>query len=386
MLLHRPLSLALLIFFFFFPLARAAYEIVNFGAKPGGTVDASNALRRAWSSACSSATPATVHVPKGTFLLHSVILSGPCKRFVTLWIEGTFVAPSNYALMPSKWITITKVNGLRITGGTLDGQGNALWACKHARRSCPHGTDTLAIGNSKNVEIIGLSSINSKLFHISIYKTENVALRGLKIVAPEASPNTDGIHVQMSRGVTITGSSIKTGDDCISIGPGSTNMWIEGITCGPGHGISIGSLGRSLQEEGVKNITVKTAEFTGTQNGLRIKAWARDSTGFVNGVSFQHAVMKNVENPIVIDQNYCPSSHGCPSQASGIKINQVQFWDIKGTSAKKVAVTLDCSPRNPCRGISLRDIKLTYNGGPAKSFCCHASGTTMGVVDPSGCL
>ncbi|CAA6660274.1 unnamed protein product [Spirodela intermedia] len=266
-------------------------------------------------------------------------------------------------------------------GGTLDGQGNALWACKHARRSCPHGTDTLAIGNSKNVEIIGLSSINSKLFHISIYKTENVALRGLKIVAPEASPNTDGIHVQMSRGVTITGSSIKTGDDCISIGPGSTNMWIEGLPAGRGM-----ESGRSLQEEGVKNITVKTAEFTGTQNGLRIKAWARDSTGFVNGVSFQHAVMKNVENPIVIDQNYCPSSHGCPSQASGIKINQVQFWDIKGTSAKKVAVTLDCSPRNPCRGISLRDIKLTYNGGPAKSFCCHASGTTMGVVDPSGCL
>lgn len=77
---------------------------------------------------------------------------------------------------------------------------------------------------------------------------------------------------------------------------------------------SIGSLAKDLEEEGVQNVTVKNAAFTGTQNGLRIKSWARASTGFVKGVHFEGVTMDNVQSPIVIDQNYCPHNQGCPSQ------------------------------------------------------------------------
>ncbi|KAI5317724.1 hypothetical protein L3X38_037431 [Prunus dulcis] len=62
----------------------------------------------------------------------------------------------------------------------------------------------------------------------------------------------------------------------------------------------------SLEEEGVQNVTVKNAIFKGTQNGLRIKSLARPSNGFVQGVQFLDVAMFNVQNPIVIDQNYCP--------------------------------------------------------------------------------
>lgn len=62
-------------------------------------------------------------------------------------------------------------------------------------------------------------------------------LRKLKINAPSWSPNTDGIHIQSSSGITISNSAIMTGDDCISVGPGTKNLWIERIACGPGHGI-----------------------------------------------------------------------------------------------------------------------------------------------------
>ncbi|MQM20441.1 hypothetical protein Taro_053461, partial [Colocasia esculenta] len=369
-----------------FPVAKAAYDIVDFGASADGKTDSSNALLRAWSTACSSRNPSTINVPKGRFLLKPVVLNGPCNNTIKLWIQGTLVAPSSYDDKSSQWIGVERVDGLEISGGTLDGQGAALWACKEAGGSCPLGHNSLGIGHSKNVQINGLTSINSKLFHIAIFGSERVAVKGGKIIAPESSPNTDGIHVQMSSGITITGATIKTGDDCISIGPGTTDMWVERISCGPGHGVSIGSLGHSLQEDGVQNITLKTAVFTGTQNGVRIKTWGRESNGFVNGVFFYHAVMKDVQNPIVIDQNYCPGNKGCPNQDSGIKISQVEYRDIKGTSATEVAVSFDCSPSHPCRGIELQDIKLTYKNKPAMSYCKHADGTASGMVVPASCL
>jgi polygalacturonase len=73
-------------------------------------------------------------------------------------------------------------------------------------------------------------------------------------------------------------------------------------------------LGKDSQEAGVQNVTVKTTTFTGTENGVRIKTWGRQSNGFARNILFQHAVMTNVQNPIVIDQNYCPGEENCPGQ------------------------------------------------------------------------
>lgn len=77
---------------------------------------------------------------------------------------------------------------------------------------------------------------------------------------------------------------------------------------------SIGSLAKLLNEDGVENVTVSSSVFTGSQNGVRIKSWARPSTGFVKNVFFQDLIMNNVQNPIIIDQNYCPSNKGCPTE------------------------------------------------------------------------
>lgn len=75
------------------------------------------------------------------------------------------------------------------------------------------------------------------MFHIVINGCQNVTMKGLKVLASGNSPNTDGIHVQMSSNVAVLNSKIGTGDDCISIGPGTSNLHIENIVCGPGHGI-----------------------------------------------------------------------------------------------------------------------------------------------------
>ena len=96
---------------------------------------------------------------------------------------------------------------------------------------------TLGFSNSMNIIVNGVTSLNSQLYHIVVNGCKNVKIQGVRVLASGASPNTDGIHVQLSTSVTILNSNIGTGDDCISIGEGTTNLWIEGIACGPGHGI-----------------------------------------------------------------------------------------------------------------------------------------------------
>ncbi|KAJ0958012.1 putative polygalacturonase [Helianthus annuus] len=367
------------------------YNVKNLGAKPNGRTDATKAFMAAWSSACGSTKAATMYVPKGRYMVGGLKFNGPCRSgAITVRIDGTLVAPSNYFVLGNAtyWLLFHGVQGVTIVGGTLDAQGAGLWACKSSgKRNCPDGATSLAISNSNNVIVYGLSSVNSQMFHIAVNGCRNVRVVGANVVAPWNSPNTDGIHVQLSTGVTIMNSKISTGDDCVSIGPGATNLWIEGVACGPGHGISIGSLGKDLNEQGVSNVTVKRVTFKGTDNGLRIKAWARPSNGFVNGVLFQNAVMTNVENPIVIDQHYCPGGKNCPRQVSGVKISNVKYQDVHGTSATKVAVKFDCSKKYPCRGITMRDVNLSFkNQLPASAYCVNAAGTTSGVMKPTSCF
>ncbi|KAI3854329.1 hypothetical protein MKX03_012791, partial [Papaver bracteatum] len=62
-------------------------------------------------------------------------------------------------------------------------------------------------------------------------------------------------------------------DDCVSIGKSSSYVYIRDCHCGPGHGISIGSLGEDGHLAEVHNIHVERVHFYGTMNGARIKTW-----------------------------------------------------------------------------------------------------------------
>lgn len=63
------------------------------------------------------------------------------------------------------------------------------------------------------------------------------------------------------------------GDDCVSIQTGCSNVYVHNVNCGPGHGISIGSLGKDNTKACVSNITVRDVMMHNTMNGVRIKTW-----------------------------------------------------------------------------------------------------------------
>ncbi|KAJ8458171.1 hypothetical protein OPV22_031097 [Ensete ventricosum] len=374
------LGMMTLCVFFLAPATARSYNVSDYGAMPDGRTDAANPFLNAWAAACSSTEPAAIYVPAGRFLISQATFKGPCKNNATrIFVDGTLVAPSTYCAVPN-WLLFMAVRGLSIFGGTIDGQGQAFWACRKAGRRCPQGAMSLTVAKSKKVLISGLTSLNSELFHIAIFGSSSIQIQGATISAPAHSPNTDGIHIQKSSDVTVIDTSIETGDDCISIGEGTTNVWIEKVSCGPGHGISIGSLGGTPSEAGVQNITVTWVAFSGTENGLRIKTWGKPYAGYVKGVNFAHATMDNVQFPIVVDQNYCPYN------SSGIKISQVAYTDIQGSSATEVALKFDCSASNPCSEIMMHNINLTYQNNQALTYCKNAHGITSGVMKPPGCI
>nr|XP_004309009.2 PREDICTED: polygalacturonase-like [Fragaria vesca subsp. vesca] len=360
---------------------------MKYGAKADGITDSTQAFLKTWAAACSSRQTAFMYVPKGRFLLKAAVFRGPCKSRVLVQIDGTLIAPTDYRALGNSgyWILFIKINGLGVYGAKLDAKGAGFWACRKSGKSCPVAARSITFNWVNNLVISDLVSINSQETHLVINSCKNVVVRNVKLSAPADSPNTDGIHVQGSTWVTITGATLMTGDDCVSIGPGTKHLHMNKIMCGPGHGVSIGSLGKDVKEAGVQDVTLTNAVFSGSDNGVRIKTWARASTGFVTNILFQNIVMRNVKNPVIIDQNYCPSKN-CPNQSSGVKISQVTYKNIQGTSATAEAVTFDCSPSNPCRRIKLQDIKLTYLNKVATSSCNNIDGTSTGVLMPQSCV
>ncbi|XP_026414127.1 polygalacturonase-like [Papaver somniferum] len=368
------------------------FNVQNFGAKANNNGrDSTKAFLQAWSLACSSTAPAMMWIPRGTYLVNTIAFNGACKSArVTVRIDGKIQAPPssyweiwNYG----NWILFQGINGLTVNGGILDARGSPFWICRRASADCPQGATSLSFNNVKNGIISGVVSIDSQKAHMAINGCKSMKIRKVTLIAPSQSPNTDGIDIESSTGIKILDSSIKTGDDCIAIGPGTKSLLVQRIACGPRHGISIGSLARSPNEAGVEGIKVKDVTFTGSDNGLRIKTWPKPSDGFVKNVLYQNIVMNNVRNPIIIDQIYCPGTKGCSDQNSGLKISGVTYLNVTGTSATPIAISFHCSATTPCDGIKLYNVNLTYSKQPAKSYCFSALGTSSaGQPTPGSCF
>ncbi|KAI5441338.1 hypothetical protein KIW84_010704 [Lathyrus oleraceus] len=183
----------------------------------------------------------------------------------------------------------------------------------------------------------------------------NITFYAVTVIAPDENPNTDGIHIGRSNGVTITNSNIGNGDDCISLGDGSQKVTVENVNYGPGHGISDGSLGKLTTEENVADLIVKNCTLTKTENGVRIKTWP-DGQGkiTITDTHFEDITMVDVMNPIIIDQEYCPWNKCSKKNPSQIKISKVTFKNIKGTSGTIEGVTIICSSGVPCEGMEIQ--------------------------------
>lgn len=371
------------------------FNVQDFGAKGDGKFDCTQAFMDGWRKVCHETTgPARLLVPPGRFLVSSMFFSGPCTAAspVTIQVQGTVLATVDLSEYENgDWLIFQKLDGLKIIGGGIfDGQGKSSWEysenCESSADStCARNPSSLFFSDSSNVVIQGIRSVNPKGFHIFVTKCTNVRLRKLKLLAPATSPNTDGIHVSHSDTVIISRNTIATGDDCISMIQGVKNIFINRLRCGPGHGISIGSLGKYPNEVEVKGVRIQNCSLTDTTNGLRIKSWPDKYPGAASDISFSNIIMQNVKNPIIIDQEY-ECYPDCKKKPSLVKLQNIHFQNVKGTTTTPLAVDLRCSKLYPCQGITVRDIDLKVGLAPTISRCVNTKPLFGGLLMPPACI
>ncbi|KAL2327857.1 hypothetical protein Fmac_021284 [Flemingia macrophylla] len=375
----------------------STFDVLSFGAKGNGVSDDSEALLAAWKGACN-VVGATVKIPAQLkFLIKPVTLQGPCMPDLTLQIDGTVSAPPEASSWPKsnlfQWINLKWVQNFTIKGsGIVDGQGYNWWSSSEF-----YDTDTQKIYkqipgmkptairfySSNFVTIRDIRIINSPLCHLKFDNSKGIKVDNITISAPENSPNTDGIHLQNTHDVEILRSIIGTGDDCISIQTGCSNIHVHHINCGPGHGISLGGLGKDKSAACVSDIIVEDISMKNTLYGARIKTW-QGGIGMVKNVSFSRIQIYDVMFPIMIDQYYC-DKQTCKNQTSTVVISGVKFDQISGTYGMQ-PVHLACSNSIPCTDVDLSDIQLSPSskyGGLQQAVCWNSYGKSQGHLLPS---
>ncbi|XP_024984283.1 probable polygalacturonase At3g15720 [Cynara cardunculus var. scolymus] len=377
----------------------AAYDIMQYGAKGDGITDDTKAFEQAWQMLCNDVEPgSSLTIPSvNTFLVGPISFQGPCKSpDIHFEILGTIIAPEDpnswNGCETGAWIFFANVTGLTVDGGgMINGRGAAWWikspTYMKEELKCSIPPTALHFENCNSLQLRHLSHRDSPRNHIGLSRSSYSTISDLDIAAPANSPNTDGIDISTSTQIQIKNLVIKTGDDCIALNNGATQINITDVNCGPGHGISIGSLGLNNSYDTVEGIYIKRCNFTGTQNGARIKTW-QGGSGYARDITFENIGLDNVFNPIIIDQHYCPDRNNCPTESAAVNVSNISYKFFQGTSSSRIAINFNCSDKIPCSGISLDRINIvsSTNRDKTAAYCNNAYGTISSTKPSVTCL
>ncbi|ESQ29432.1 hypothetical protein EUTSA_v10023404mg [Eutrema salsugineum] len=399
------------------------FNVLDFGAKGDGMTDDTEAFESAWASACKVEASTMIIPSDYIFLVGPISFSGPyCQPNIVFQLDGMIVAPTDSETWGRGlmwWIEFTKLKAITIQGkGVIDGRGTVWWQQDYPfnypidddfklivplnnsvqeRPPMPIRSElngmpsikptALRFYGSIDVTVTGITIQNSPQCHLKFDNCVQVLVHDVNVSSPGDSPNTDGIHLQNTRDVLIYSSTLACGDDCISIQTGCSNVYVHGVNCGPGHGISIGSLGKDSTKACVSNITVRDVVMHNTMTGVRIKTW-QGGVGSVKGIVFSNIQLTEVQLPIVIDQFYCDHSK-CKNQTSAVAVEGVTYEKIRGTYTVK-PVHFACSDSFPCidvqlSGIELKPVQQQYH--MYEPFCWKTFGELNSpTVPPIDCL
>jgi hypothetical protein len=194
------------------------------------------AFEEAWAAACK-VEASTVLVPSELeFVVGPISFSGPyCKPNILFQLDGTILAQTSTRVWGSgllQWLEFTKLSGISIQGsGVINGRGQEWWTYSDPNDDDNDDVDAynvelekmpqikptaLRFYGSSNVTVTGITIVNSSQCHLKFDSCQGVMVHDLTISSPENSPNTDGIHLQNSKQVSIHHSNLACGNALIN--------------------------------------------------------------------------------------------------------------------------------------------------------------------------
>jgi polygalacturonase len=393
--------------------SRPFFNVGEYGAVGNGKALCTSALQKAVDAA-ASAGGGKVVIPAGKYLTGPIFLKSNVHVEVQAGATLLFTTDfDNVPTIPGRWegidrtvyaslLTGADLENVSITGrGVLDGQGEAWWKAFRVVREMrkkmgleerepenPAGSPLkwprprlINLYRCKNVLIAGVTLVNSPSWNIHPVLCENVGIDGVTIVAPEKSPNTDGIDPDSCKNLRIANSYISVGDDCIIIKSGyryqehgipSENITVTNCVFGTGHaGVGIGS----ETSGGVKNVAISNCVCDGTERGLRFKT-ARGRGNVIENVRASNVVMRQVGEAVTVTMFYTGGdTHTAePVSERTPQFRNLHFSNITAVDVKR-AVLIEGLPEMPIQALSLSNV--TVESAAAGIACTNATGVTF---------
>jgi polygalacturonase len=375
-----------------------------YGAKADGVAKDTAAIQAAV-DACAAKGGGTVLLAAGTYLSAPIVL----RSNVTLHLDkgATLLGSADHHDYPPKTefresglqslVSATGATNVGITGeGVIDGAGETWWEMARAIKNAGvMGSDhprpmLLVFDHCKHVLVEGVTILNSPMWQLVPYYSDDVTIRNVRILAPANSPNTDAIDPFSSSNVRIDHVFADVGDDNIAIKSGaigspgpdepSRDITITDCTFLHGHGLSIGS----EIAGGAHNIRAERIHFEGTDNGIRVKA-NRDRGNDVGPLLFRDIDMKNVKNAVIISEYYpkvLPPDSESPQPVTRLTphFHDITIENLSATGSTSAAVIVGL-PEAPISGVVLRHVKISAHTGMTVGY---AAVSGEGVVIDAG--
>lgn len=393
------------------------FNIVDYGARTDGSASATEAIRAAIQAA-KAAGGGTVFIPAGNYtsgpieLVSNLILdidAGATLRFPAAklpFIQGR--QQGIEALTPVPLIGGRNLENVTVTGRGVLTSDNAEWMKMMPRDKGSSSDPGSANGpnwerllqllevktpaadeaylkaapelrpsfvrtmDSHNILIEGVRFVGSPMWTIHLLYSDNVVVRDVTI---ETYPgvHTDGIAVDSSRNVRISGCSIDTGDDGIVIKSGkdadgmrvnrpSEDIIITGCNVHHAHGaVTLGS-----ETSGwIRRVVASNITCQGTQMGVRIKS-SRSRGGGVEDVRFDNWTMNDVGQGINVTNYYLMEGEARGGDAPVSKRTPV-FRNIAISNmtirGARVAVDIEGLPEMPISGLSIGNVAASGKSG-----------------------
>jgi galacturan 1,4-alpha-galacturonidase len=144
----------------------------------------------------------------------------------------------------------------------------------------------------------------------------------------------------------------------------------------------IGSLGNPANvPDYVENVVFEDITAIHSSNAAWIKTYP--GQGFVRNITFRNIHSVDVNQPIYVSP--CIYSYS-NCDASRLKISDVTWENITGTSRYNVAAGIYCSKQTPCTGFKFKDIDIKpKSGGAPKILCSNFNKDTSGLECTGTC-